>query len=180
MRPSDDFAKQEENEKNKKPREVDQDISILDLLENDFDQKKDTVYKETMILAYRITPDDMWKKSQVDSLVTEIADPFFYGVIEANIGKCFHFTPIKLNNNAYLLKEVEPDNAKFMVRYLRYRLDIEIKSFGEWKIVLKNDPITSSRYFGISKKLDRNKLDPKVCFIVLDVLNLPTRDFQNH
>ena len=148
-------------------------ISILELLEDDFLEKESTVYKETVLLISRVTPDDFIKKEQIDSLAKEIADPFFYGVIEASIGKCFYFLPIKVDGNSYLLKEAEPEQSKFLVRYQRRRIDIKIRAFGSWKLIKKDEPVSEKRYFGINKKVSQSGKHDKLCFIILDIIGFP-------
>ncbi|MBN2384937.1 hypothetical protein JXQ70_18850 [bacterium] len=155
------------------PQKADQgrsnpDVSILELLESDFRQKADTVYRETVILNQHITEDDFAKKIQIDALLKEIGDPFFYGSIVTSIGKTYYFLPIRIKNEAYLLKEVSPDDAKFRLRYHRTSIDIEIRSFSDWRIVKQGEPLGQSRYIGMNKKCHASGKNEKVCFIVID------------
>jgi len=150
---------------------MDQDISILELLEHDFRQKADTVYQETVILSQRITADDLSHKNAIDDLLLEVADPFFYGSVVTSIGKTYYFLPVKVKENAYLLKEVKAQEAKFMVRLHRTTLDIEIRSFSDWRLVKEGEPVSYPRYVGMNKKRHAEGKSQLLCFIIIDFIN---------
>lgn len=149
-------------------------VSILELIEDDFKERAETVYQETVILDQQITSDDFSKKEMIDELLLEIADPFFYGSIVSSIGKIYHFLPVKVTETAYLLKECEPKEAKFMIRFYRTTMDIEIQAFSDWRTVKKDEKVAFPRYFGVNKKKHKTGKDQRLCFIIIDFINKTT------